>query len=329
MSTGATTAISTKRRSLGDLMKRPVGAAVVESQEQGDPSISYPWNFQHQVHVDESLNGLPPSWAAQLGVNEKGDLGRRSPATPSQPSPIHEKKPSLSVATKAPPLQDVDPNADARTGIFCFGPRKAAHNKALVVDVPPPGEEGDSGISAPWGFKHNVHVDEKYVSGLPSGWTRPGESQRINKLLDMSPDADEAISVPWNFKHGRNSDGTSIDISQPPRLRQPPAEPVPVLVLEGVQVCLDLEATTSAAQGSVLPVQSLTALLKSLVIPGFGIIATTDASFSSVRNSYAQPLPVALVHPESSHRVARRLVYHPLSRDCNACRLQAGFAEAV
>ncbi|KAH9837715.1 uncharacterized protein C8Q71DRAFT_754069 [Rhodofomes roseus] len=199
MSTGATTAISTKRRSLGDLMKRPVGAAVVESQEQGDPSISYPWNFQHQVHVDESLNGLPPSWAAQLGVNEKGDLGRRSPATPSQPSPIHEKKPSLSVATKAPPLQDVDPNADARTGIFCFGPRKAAHNKALVVDVPPTGE-GDSGISAPWGFKHNVHVDENF-SGLPSGWTRPGESQRINKLLDMSPDADEAISVPWNFKH--------------------------------------------------------------------------------------------------------------------------------
>ncbi|KAH9943770.1 hypothetical protein B0H21DRAFT_810173, partial [Amylocystis lapponica] len=31
-----------------------------------DPSISLPWNFQHNVHVDEGYNGLPPTWSASL-----------------------------------------------------------------------------------------------------------------------------------------------------------------------------------------------------------------------------------------------------------------------
>ncbi|CCM00708.1 uncharacterized protein FIBRA_02748 [Fibroporia radiculosa] len=38
-----------------------------------DPSISNPWNFQHNLHVDENCNGLPPTWAArlsELGLSE-------------------------------------------------------------------------------------------------------------------------------------------------------------------------------------------------------------------------------------------------------------------
>lgn len=66
-------------------------------------------------------------------------------------------------------------------------------------------------------MQHNIHVDEKYVcghvikslfahgvygsyTGLPTDWSKPAEAQRINSLLDMSPEADAAISVPWNFK---------------------------------------------------------------------------------------------------------------------------------
>ncbi|KZT68069.1 hypothetical protein DAEQUDRAFT_728344 [Daedalea quercina L-15889] len=169
-------------------------------REEGDPSISFPWNFQHAVHVDESLNGLPPSWAAQLGVNEKGDAIPLSPA-----SLRHEKKPSLSAAPKSRPLQDVDLNADAVTGIFCFALKRAStQNKATIVDVPNEGAEGDPGISTPWGFKHNIHVDENF-SGLPSSWPKPGEAKRIDSLLDMSPEADASISVPWNFKVGEYS----------------------------------------------------------------------------------------------------------------------------
>jgi len=200
LTTGATPAISRKRRSLGDFMKRPAaGSSVAEgSRGEGDPSISFPWNFQHQIHVDESLNGLPASWAVQLAVNEKGEVSSQVSPTPGPVSSSHEKKPSLSVGTKARPLQDVDHNVDARTGIFCFGARKSiVHNKAVVVDV---SSQGDPSITAPWGFKHNIHVDESF-NGLPSGWPRPDEARRINTLLDMAPEADATISVPWNFKH--------------------------------------------------------------------------------------------------------------------------------
>ncbi|GJE92910.1 kinase-like protein [Phanerochaete sordida] len=31
-----------------------------------DPSISMPWNFQHNLHVDEAFTGLPPTWSASL-----------------------------------------------------------------------------------------------------------------------------------------------------------------------------------------------------------------------------------------------------------------------
>ncbi|KAJ7938399.1 hypothetical protein B0H13DRAFT_1141233 [Mycena leptocephala] len=31
-----------------------------------DENISMPWNFQHNMHVDEGLSGLPPSWTTSL-----------------------------------------------------------------------------------------------------------------------------------------------------------------------------------------------------------------------------------------------------------------------
>ncbi|CDO68792.1 hypothetical protein BN946_scf184989.g58 [Trametes cinnabarina] len=36
------------------------------SESADDPSISLPWNFQHNIHVDEGFVGLPPTWAASL-----------------------------------------------------------------------------------------------------------------------------------------------------------------------------------------------------------------------------------------------------------------------
>ncbi|KAF4586383.1 hypothetical protein EYR38_010659 [Pleurotus pulmonarius] len=35
-------------------------------ESDGDDGISTPWNFQHNIHVDEGLAGLPPSWSTQL-----------------------------------------------------------------------------------------------------------------------------------------------------------------------------------------------------------------------------------------------------------------------
>lgn len=33
---------------------------------QEDDNISMPWNFQHNLHVDENMGGLPPSWSSSL-----------------------------------------------------------------------------------------------------------------------------------------------------------------------------------------------------------------------------------------------------------------------
>ncbi|KAN0079874.1 hypothetical protein V8E55_009440, partial [Tylopilus felleus] len=40
---------------------------------EGDEGVSLPWNFQHNIHVDEGYIGLPPSWSSalsQVGFNE-------------------------------------------------------------------------------------------------------------------------------------------------------------------------------------------------------------------------------------------------------------------
>ncbi|KAG1732620.1 uncharacterized protein EDB91DRAFT_1151105 [Suillus paluster] len=36
------------------------------AEPQEDEGISTPWNFQHNIHVDEGFVGLPPSWSAAL-----------------------------------------------------------------------------------------------------------------------------------------------------------------------------------------------------------------------------------------------------------------------
>lgn len=35
-------------------------------EDQGDSGVTWPSNFQHNVHVDDELTGLPPSWAKSL-----------------------------------------------------------------------------------------------------------------------------------------------------------------------------------------------------------------------------------------------------------------------
>ncbi|KZT36223.1 hypothetical protein SISSUDRAFT_84283 [Sistotremastrum suecicum HHB10207 ss-3] len=57
----------------------------------GDDGISAPWNFQHNIHVDDVFSGLPPSWAAALAErgyteDEIAALYQRRPRIPHQPT---------------------------------------------------------------------------------------------------------------------------------------------------------------------------------------------------------------------------------------------------
>ncbi|KAK0480473.1 STE/STE20/PAKA protein kinase [Armillaria luteobubalina] len=66
--------------------------STLQSFDSNDEGISMPWNFQHNMHVDESYAGLPPSWAAKLQdagyseeemaqVQARRTAGTRSPAS--------------------------------------------------------------------------------------------------------------------------------------------------------------------------------------------------------------------------------------------------------
>ncbi|KAK0237017.1 STE/STE20/PAKA protein kinase [Armillaria nabsnona] len=67
--------------------------STLQSFDSNDDGISMPWNFQHNMHVNESYDGLPPSWAAKLqdaGYSEeemaqiqeaRRTAGTRSPAS--------------------------------------------------------------------------------------------------------------------------------------------------------------------------------------------------------------------------------------------------------
>ncbi|KAJ6482887.1 kinase-like domain-containing protein [Mycena vitilis] len=76
-----------------------------DSASADDDSISMPWNFQHHVHVDEDLTGLPPSWAASLRAvgfsdDEIALLQRRQ-----LPDQLHDERFPVPVAPSIyPPL---------------------------------------------------------------------------------------------------------------------------------------------------------------------------------------------------------------------------------
>ncbi|KAF7978187.1 hypothetical protein HWV62_1394 [Athelia sp. TMB] len=46
--------------------KSPLVNGDAQSEPVEDDGISMPWNFQHNIHVDEGYTGLPPSWSTSL-----------------------------------------------------------------------------------------------------------------------------------------------------------------------------------------------------------------------------------------------------------------------
>ncbi|KAG5644279.1 hypothetical protein DXG03_008764 [Asterophora parasitica] len=68
-----------RRSPKGASSKSPAGSEAPPSEDEG---ISMPWNFQHNIHVDEGLTSLPPSWTTSLAKagfspDEIADLHRR------------------------------------------------------------------------------------------------------------------------------------------------------------------------------------------------------------------------------------------------------------
>ncbi|THH13485.1 hypothetical protein EW146_g6742 [Bondarzewia mesenterica] len=94
--------------------KSPRSAPIEDMQPpepRDDESISLPWNFQHHVHVDEALGGIPPSWSTSLagaGFTEEEIVAiqqarrARSPSALIPLSRTQSPAPSLVLANPRP-----------------------------------------------------------------------------------------------------------------------------------------------------------------------------------------------------------------------------------
>ncbi|KZT03287.1 uncharacterized protein LAESUDRAFT_729322 [Laetiporus sulphureus 93-53] len=136
----------------------------------GDPSISFPWNFQHTMHVDEHMNGLPASWSAQLAEDGK---------SASKP-----EKNRHSLAALERESTRVDACLPLVKPLWC------QRRNTVSGD----GTE-EPQISGPWNVQHNMHVDEHY-NGLPPAW-----AMTMSKAPAALLKGDPSITLPWNFKH--------------------------------------------------------------------------------------------------------------------------------
>ncbi|RDB23610.1 Serine/threonine-protein kinase pakA [Hypsizygus marmoreus] len=135
---------------------------------------------------------LPPKDAFYLRNRSLASLSPDSlsiPGTPLSPhspqsqrlSPdMHMNQSSMSLVSSAASGRSFSP-ADAMStqkkekgsGFFKFGkrsPKPRSTKSPPATDALPPPPTEDDGISLPWNFQHNIHVDEGFT-GLPPSWT--------------------------------------------------------------------------------------------------------------------------------------------------------------
>ncbi|KAF8327323.1 hypothetical protein F5887DRAFT_1011267 [Amanita rubescens] len=70
------------------------------SSSREDAGISTPWNFQHNIHVDEAFIGIPPSWSTQLA--SAGFTPEEIAAIQTRRANLYNDAPNLRINT-APP----------------------------------------------------------------------------------------------------------------------------------------------------------------------------------------------------------------------------------
>ncbi|KAG6377719.1 hypothetical protein JVT61DRAFT_14490 [Boletus reticuloceps] len=135
------------KKDLSDTASAFSRSASVNDQEgasgkvEGDDGISSPWNFQHNIHVDEGYIGLPPSWTStlsQVGFNDdeiaaiharrRAAVTGTVPNTPPSNLPI-EWPPSPHTLTLAPPTS----SASSSTIILDPAPRSTSLGKGRDV----------------------------------------------------------------------------------------------------------------------------------------------------------------------------------------------------
>ncbi|KAG8904147.1 hypothetical protein FRC01_008850, partial [Tulasnella sp. 417] len=114
----------------------------------GDGSISSPWNFQHEVHVDGSLVGLPTDWADALqksgySVEEIRSIYARQrrplPTSPRPPAPPSSASSSQFLSASnadSNTIVNPRPRKDSIKHLERSLSRKAGHNIKVIIPDP-------------------------------------------------------------------------------------------------------------------------------------------------------------------------------------------------
>ncbi|OSX58032.1 hypothetical protein POSPLADRAFT_1067695 [Postia placenta MAD-698-R-SB12] len=157
--------------SVGNVMRSKKSGPASEANDDSDLAISYPWNFQHKIHVDEHLNGLPETWSTLL-EKPKGleTVDERQSSESPMCAPTSEISPPSAIQHNIHVDENLNGLPPAWAALLAKSgqekPPKSARRRSVAIESPVFQAGGDPYISLPWNFKHDIHASAG-ADGLP------------------------------------------------------------------------------------------------------------------------------------------------------------------
>ncbi|KAG6902639.1 hypothetical protein C0995_013764 [Termitomyces sp. Mi166 len=163
---------------------------------------------------------------------------------PTSPmNPMHRNRSTTSLLSGVPslrsfsatdPVPPVPAQPQKKRGFFRFG-KKSSKSSSVESSTSTPAE--DDGISLPWNFSHNIHVDEGFM-GMPPSWTvRLANEGFTEEDIAEIQRRRHAGRSPYLYSPASSHQGSSIGSPspQPPRwpFHIPTASPPPSYNLSG------------------------------------------------------------------------------------------------
>ncbi|KAI0920551.1 hypothetical protein AcV5_010260 [Taiwanofungus camphoratus] len=190
-----------------------------------DPSISLPWNFQHNVHVDEGYVGLPPTWSARLT-----DLG----FSDDEITTIHARRAasrslhSRSIYSLAPSATSSGTSASAvdRTSVATTVTQSTYRPHSPAYAHPPPrpphGYVGSEASRSQSSLSSRASRARSHLRNISNG-----SRQQSDTPVSTSALSSEAASVDISYVSYSSTDA-DLSLSafpQPPATRRTPPPP--------------------------------------------------------------------------------------------------------
>ncbi|CAK5271133.1 unnamed protein product [Mycena citricolor] len=196
-----------------------------------DENISMPWNFSHNVHVDEGFVGLPPSWTTSLqeaGFSEEEIAAIQQRKMADRPFP---RSPAVAVVKPVPrstslprPQGPAASRNPTHTPASSLGSSTSANSSPVPVPLVPKVYQQDS--QAQKSAQKYPQPPRAYDQGRAAPPRQRAESPQATQISDgmrsYSP-------VSLSTTHSRNTSAYSQTQSRPPSPTSLPPVPAPLI----------------------------------------------------------------------------------------------------